>query len=145
MLLCTIGFSKKGLRDFISRLQRAGITKVIDVRLNNTSQLAGYAKKDDLAYILELVGIEYEHRTDLAPTESLLKDYKQKRVTWDEYEQVFLHNLAKRNAWGKKTLFSDDHQAVCLLCSEDKPQYCHRRLVAEDYCKHFPNVQIKHL
>lgn len=92
----TIGFSKKSLREFITRLKTAGVRKVIDVRLHNTSQLAGYAKKEDLEYVLELAGIAYEHRPELAPTEELLKGYKSGEITWPEYEKVYKDLLKKR-------------------------------------------------
>jgi uncharacterized protein (DUF488 family) len=96
MVVCTIGFSKKNLRELISKLKDAGVEKVMDIRLNNTSQLAGYAKKQDLEYVLDLVGIDYEHYPELAPTEELLKDYKGKKVSWDEYEKAFNAILDQR-------------------------------------------------
>ncbi|MGQ9826003.1 MAG: DUF488 domain-containing protein [Desulfotomaculales bacterium] len=142
----TIGFSKKSLREFITRLKNAGVRKVIDVRLHNTSQLAGYAKKEDLEYVLELAGIAYEHRPELAPTEELLKGYKNGEISWPEYEKVYKDLLAKR-----EPLKSGDFERlrqegpVCLLCAEDKPDRCHRRLLAE-YCRdRLPEVEIGHL
>lgn len=92
----TIGFSKKSLRHFIELLKVSNVTNLVDIRLNNTSQLAGYAKKDDLEYILELVGIEYKHDPSLAPDEDLLEAYKKKRIAWEQYEDRYFQILAER-------------------------------------------------
>jgi len=129
-IICTIGFSKKPLRKFVSLLQKAGVTKLIDTRLNNTSQLAGFAKKNDLAYILELVGIDYEHEPAMAPTEEILKGYKGKAITWISYEKSYVNLLENRNvlSLASKQILGD---RVCYLCSEEKPDFCHRRLLAE--------------
>ncbi|MGI6648932.1 MAG: DUF488 family protein [Bacillota bacterium] len=144
MTLYTIGFSKKNLREFITRLKKAGVSKIVDVRLNNTSQLAGYAKKQDLEYILDLVGIAYEHRPDLAPTEDILKGYKQKKITWNDYEKQFKNLLTQREPL--KNIYDDNKpSSICLLCSEDKPKQCHRRLVAEYFLERVDNLEIKHL
>lgn len=144
MVVCTIGFSKKNLREFITRLQNAGVNKVIDIRLNNTSQLAGYSKKQDLEFVLELVGIGYEHRPEFAPTETLLKDYKEKKVSWVDYENIFNNLLEERNPLAKIDL-KNEPEVICLLCSEDKPLKCHRRLVAEFIKKYNEDVHINHL
>jgi len=96
LVVYTIGFAKKNLRQFIAKLKEAGIKKVIDVRLNNTSQLAGYAKKDDLEYILSLVDIGYEHHPELAPTEELLKKFKKKQIRWQDYEKEYNNILLQR-------------------------------------------------
>ena len=140
MTIYTIGFTKKSLREFISKLQAAGVRRLIDVRLNNTSQLAGYAKKEDLAFVLSLVGIQYEHRENLAPTEVILKDYKGKRINWAEYEEQFVQLLSNR----QPTLDIND-TTICLLCSEEKPDYCHRRLVAEYFGNMDSTIEIRHL
>ncbi len=87
MIVCTIGFAKKNLRQFIEKLRGAVVKKVIDIRLHNTSQLASYAKMDDLEYILDLVGIVYEHHPELATTEEILASYKGKRISWSQYER----------------------------------------------------------
>ncbi|NSW83204.1 MAG: DUF488 domain-containing protein [Syntrophothermus sp.] len=144
MVIYTIGFSKKNLREFVARLKRAGVKKVIDIRLNNTSQLAGYAKKDDLAYVLELVGVEYEHLTNLAPTQDLLDSYKKKAISWPEYEKRFLNLLQEREASTYTNRIAES-DAVCFLCAEDKPNFCHRRLVAEYFASLIPGTRIEHL
>ena len=91
----TIGFSKKSLREFVKLLKDARVEKLIDIRLNNTSQLAGYAKKDDLAYIMELINIEYVHDVSLAPDNKLLSDYKKNLLDWSDYETRYLKFLKK--------------------------------------------------
>ncbi|MCL4439484.1 MAG: DUF488 domain-containing protein [Firmicutes bacterium] len=143
MVIHTIGFSKKNLKKFITRLKIADVKKIIDVRLNNTSQLAGYSKKEDLEYILNLVGINYEHIPDLAPTEELLKDYKNKKLTWADYEKKFKEILASRDPY--KKIIASQIANICLLCSEDKADECHRRLVAEYYFGDKPDMKINHL
>ena len=144
MIICTIGFSKKSLRKFVSKLQNAGVKKVLDIRLNNTSQLAGFAKKQDLEYVLELVGIDYEHRPEFAPTAELLKDYQNKQVTWDAYVPIFKSLLDQRNPLESFDL-KQQPDVFCLLCAEDKPVRCHRRLVAEYMQEHGAEIEIKHL
>ena len=144
MIICTIGFAKKDLRTFIKKLEAAGVNKVIDIRLHNTSQLAGYAKKDDLEYILSLVGIGYEHHPELAPTEEILDGYKNKKLSWPDYEKEFEALLTRRNPI-QSISFMDEKGPVCLLCAEDKPLQCHRRLVAEYYAAHSEGVKIRHL
>jgi len=144
MNLCTIGFAKKNLREFIRKLQLAKVTKIIDIRLHNTSQLAGYAKKDDLEYVLGLVGIGYEHHPELAPTEEILENYKKKKIAWQDYERQFKEVLLQRNPM-ESIDFLNERGSVCLLCAEDKPLQCHRRLVAEYYTAHVEGLEIKHL
>jgi len=140
----TIGHNKKSLRQFIDLLRQAQVTKVIDVRLNNTSQLVGFAKKEDLGFILELVGIEYEHLPQLAPTKEILKKFTQGK-NWDEYEGAYLQLLKERNPIALLEQHSEGNQTVCLLCSEEKPDQCHRRLLAEYMQSYFPNIKVYHL
>ena len=141
----TIGFGQKSLKKFIQLLKKAGVTRVIDVRLNNTSQLSGYAKRDDLQFILELVGIDYIHEVSLAPDKLLLDDYKKKNIDWSNYEERYVNGLVKK---GISNNFINSIQTgkACLLCSEHKPDYCHRRLLAEFIHQHnIETVEIKHL
>ncbi len=141
----TIGSSKKTLKEFISLLKAAEVTNLVDVRLNNTSQLAGFAKKDDLAYILELVGIEYAHEPSLAPDKNLLDDYKKRKVTWQEYERRYNEILTDRKIEGKANEVIGSGRPV-FLCSEEKAEHCHRRLLAEFIKKHAnEEIAITHL
>jgi uncharacterized protein (DUF488 family) len=142
--ICTIGFAKKPLRTFVELLKQANVQVVIDTRLHNTSQLSGYAKKDDLAFILEILGIGYIHDPLLAPTEEILKAYKNKEMAWGDYEEKYVELLKMRKV-------EQSHQdliakkTVCLLCSEHAPHYCHRRLLAEYLRKFYSDIEIVHL
>lgn len=143
--LFTIGFTQKSAEQFFEALLKAGVKRVIDTRLNNVSQLAGFAKQKDLAYFLRTVGgIEYIHLLDLAPTKDILDDYKKKRTSWETYEEKFNQLISNRQI--EKKVSIDLLSQSCLLCSEAKPHHCHRRLVAE-YLQHKldARIQIKHL
>ncbi|MBU0628490.1 MAG: DUF488 domain-containing protein [Nanoarchaeota archaeon] len=130
MIIYTIGFTKKSLEEFISLLKENNIQKIIDIRLNNSSQLAGFAKGNDLKYILGLVGIEYEHIQELAPDESIFKEYREDK-DWDLYEKRFLELMKQRKGAEIISGLLKDGKTACLLCSEDTSDKCHRRLVAE--------------
>jgi uncharacterized protein (DUF488 family) len=126
----TIGFTKKSARQFFEALQASGAKRVVDVRLNNVSQLAGFAKKDDLSYFLKAVcGMEYVHLPELAPTQEMLDRYKKQGGDWRVYEDQFLSLMRVRRI--EKTVSKEAVAEGCLLCSEDQPHHCHRRLVAE--------------
>ncbi len=143
MKLFTIGFTKTTAENFFSRLKNAGATKVIDVRLNNVSQLAGFAKKDDLKFFArEICGMGYKHMPELAPTKDILDAYKKRKGSWSDYETNFLELMAKRQI---EYIDEQDLDGGCLLCSEDKPHHCHRRLVAEYLKEKRGNVEIVHL
>jgi len=141
MKIYTIGFTKKTLEEFIKRLKRAEVQRIIDIRLNDASQLSGFAKSPDLAFILKQFGIEYISIKSLAPDKALLDKYK-KDKNWKEYEANFKALMNARNA--KKTLndLQLDKKTSCFLCSEDKPERCHRRLVAEMLDKNFEIVHL---
>ena len=127
----TIGFTKKNAEVFFNFLKKAKITKLIDVRINNVSQLAGFAKKDDLKFFLHELcnGAEYVHTPELAPTKEMLSAYRKGETPWEEYEIEFLDLMAKRDIQNKfKPEFFDKS---CLLCSEHKPHNCHRKLVVD--------------
>jgi uncharacterized protein (DUF488 family) len=140
----TIGFTKTTAESFFTRLANADVKTVIDVRLNNVSQLAGFAKKDDLQYFLKAIcQIEYEHRPELAPTQEMLDEYKKRRGAWATYEERFLELMAQRQV--EETVPRSSLNHACLLCSEDKPDHCHRRLVAEYLRKKWGELEIIHL
>ncbi|HDV7149675.1 TPA: DUF488 family protein [Yersinia enterocolitica] len=144
MKIYSIGFTEKSAEKFFSLIKSQPIKTLVDVRLNNISQLAGFAKKKDLQYFLhELCGVNYVHVPDLAPTKEMLDLYKKGNVSWEIYEENFLNLMAKRNIERiDKNLISDG----CLLCSEHKPHNCHRRLVIEYLNKHWDtNFEVKHL
>jgi uncharacterized protein (DUF488 family) len=144
MKLFTIGFTKTSADHFFTRLQSAGVKRLVDVRLHNVSQLAGFAKRDDLRYFLKAIcGIEYIHRPELAPTDGMLDDYKKHSGSWDEYVKRFLDLIASRRV--EETIEPSALDEACLLCSEDKPHHCHRRLVAEYLRDKWADVEIRHL
>lgn len=128
--LSTIGFTKTNAEGFFERLRKAGVKTVIDVRLHNTSQLAAFAKADDLAYFLKTIGdIKYLHQPLLAPTDSMLRAFKKEKGDWSTYENRFLALMNERQI--EKRLTPDSLDGACLLCSEATPHHCHRRLVCE--------------
>ncbi|HEU5424438.1 MAG TPA: DUF488 domain-containing protein [Nitrolancea sp.] len=140
----TIGFTQKSAETFFGLLQHAGVRRVLDARLHNTSQLAGFAKQDDLRYFLDAIGrIGYRHEPLLAPSEAIFSDYRKKAITWPEYESRF-HALLQERAIESR-LEPAELGGACLLCSEATPQRCHRRLVAEYLASHWPDVEIVHL
>jgi uncharacterized protein (DUF488 family) len=144
MRIFTIGFTKKSAEAFFTRLQHAGVKRLVDVRLNNISQLAGFTKKDDLQYFLKAIcNIEYVHLPALAPTAEILDAYKkQKNGDWELYERRFLDLMSSRQIENTvRELLADG----CLLCSEEKPFHCHRRLVAEYLKEHWGDVEIEHI
>jgi uncharacterized protein (DUF488 family) len=144
MKVFTIGFTKKTARRFFELLRDSDTKRVLDVRLNNVSQLAGFAKKDDLAYFLkEIGGMEYIHLPALAPTQEMLDEYKKRGGDWKAYETRFLELMKQRRI--EETIPREVAADGCLLCSEDKPHYCHRRLVAEYLKQHWGDVDIDHL
>ena len=144
MRVYTIGFTKKSAEAFFTGLQRAGVKRLIDVRRNNNSQLAGFSKRDDLAYFLRAIaGIEYVHLLDLAPTQELLDRYKKTDRDWPAYERDFLRLIAGRKI--ERTVAPELLDGGCLLCSEHQPHHCHRRLVAEYLRDQWGDVRIEHL
>jgi uncharacterized protein (DUF488 family) len=142
----TIGFTRTTAERFFGRLKSNRIERLLDVRLNNKSQLAGFAKRDDLAYFLrELVGAEYEHAPLLAPTQDILDGFKKKgQMPWEEYERRFNSLLREREVESKLSPREFSRRTV-LLCSESTPEHCHRRLVAEYLQEHWGEVEIVHL
>lgn len=144
MKLFTIGFTKKSAEAFFTKLKRSGAKRVVDVRLNNVSQLAGFAKRNDLQFFLrEICHMDYVHVPELAPTQDILDEYKKNKGDWAVYEQKFLELMRKREIEKKidPAVIADG----CLLCSEDKPHHCHRRLVAEYLKSHWSDVEVSHI
>lgn len=142
--LYTIGFTKKTLRRFIELLRAAGVDAVVDIRLRPSSQLAGYAKQDDLAFVLEQFGIAYEHQPQLAPTGAILDGYRANR-DWERYVARFMPLLHERRAEAIGEEVLARYAAPCLLCSEAIADRCHRRLVAEYWQAFQPELEIVHL
>ena len=144
MKLFTIGFTKKSAESFFTSLKNAGVRRLLDVRLNNVSQLAGFTKRDDLRYFTKAIcGIDYVHVPVLAPTKDILDAYKKQKGDWGLYERQFLDLMRSRRVESEVSRELVD--GACLLCSEEKPHHCHRRLVAEYLEEQWGGVEIEHL
>ncbi len=142
--LYTIGFAKKSAREFFTALKDNGVKTLIDVRLNNVSQLAAFTKKNDLPYFLkEICDINYDHRPEFAPTKEVLDTYKKKEITWLDYEIKYYAILRERQVCKQITL--DKLDMACLLCSEPTAEKCHRRLLAEFLKHHYGEIIVKHI
>jgi uncharacterized protein (DUF488 family) len=144
MKIFTIGFTKKSAEVFFTLLRQAQVKRLIDIRLNNVSQLAGFTKKDDLRFFTnEICHIEYVHLTQFAPTQEIIDSVrKSKNVDWSEFEHEFLDLMRSRKVERTSRELLD---GGCLLCSEEKPEHCHRRLVAEYLKSRWRDVKIEHL
>jgi uncharacterized protein (DUF488 family) len=144
MKIFTIGFTKKSAEVFFTKLQRAGVKRLVDIRLNNVSQLAGFTKQDDLRYFTKTIcNIEYVHLPDLAPTKEILDEFKKNKGDWKAYERQFIDLMKIRRIEDKVPRELLD--GGCLLCSEDKPHHCHRRLVAEYLREKWGEIEIEHI
>jgi len=141
----TVGYKGKPLAAFIKQIQDAGIDAVIDVRLRNTSHLAGYTKRNDLAFLLEEgFHIAYEHRPELAPTPEILEAYRDGK-DWEAYERQFLPLLVERDAVDVGRELLTRYRAPCLLCAEPTAEHCHRRLIAEHWAAYLDGLSVTHL
>ena len=144
MKIFTIGFTKKSAEQFFTRLKQPGLVRLLDVRLNNVSQLAGFAKMKDLKFFLrEICDIDYVHLTELARTQDILDAYKKNGGDWSVYETAFLALMAARRV--EETVDKNLLGGGCLLCSEPTPEHCHRRLVAEYLREKWGDMEIEHL
>jgi uncharacterized protein (DUF488 family) len=139
----TIGFTRKPARTFFGQLRESGASRLVDVRLKNASQLAGFSKRDDLEYFLaELCDMDYVHELRLAPTKSMLDAYRRQGMDWEAYERSFIDLMAERRV--EQSVPRELLDNAVLLCSEPTPRQCHRRLVAEYLAEHW-DVEISHL
>lgn len=149
MKIYTIGFTQKSAQKFFDLLKANNIRLLVDIRLNNASQLAGFTKGNDLKYFLkEICNSQYVHLLDLAPTKDILDGYKKGDMSWEEYEETYVDLLNRRGA--KEVLkqkLKEDFDHICLLCSEATPDKCHRRLAAEYIKERFAdqNIEIIHI
>ena len=143
--LYTIGFTKKSAEQFFELLKKNRVQTLVDVRISNSSQLAGFAKGSDLRYFLKQIGnIGYRHIADFAPTKEQLSDYRAGKVSWAEYERVFAELMTRRHV--NQRFKAADFDNCCFLCSEETPEHCHRRLLAEHLRQQdTENVRIVHL
>lgn len=144
MKIYTLGFARKSAEEFFTLLDLHDVKRIVDVRLSNASQLAGFTKKGDLAYFLrELLGMGYAHLPELAPSRELFDAYRKEGLAWDAFEAQFLDLMAERRIEARvdKAILSGG----CLLCSEPTAEQCHRRLVAEYLRDRWGDVEIVHL
>ena len=142
--LLTIGFTKKTAEQFFESLKKNGVKKLVDIRINNKSQLAGFAKGVDLKYFVkEINGIPYIYIPDFAPTKELLSDYQNKKVDWIGYQKVFRQLIESRQIDKKYNI--KDFDNACFLCSEELPDKCHRRLIVEYFKEKNEDIQIVHI
>ena len=145
MEIHTIGFTRKSASQFFEILSTAGIRRLIDIRLHNSGQLAGFTKQGDLEYFLRaILDASYHHEPLLTPSEELLKDWRAKRITWDDYERTFTRLLDERHVAKRLDTSLFDIPNV-LLCSEATPEHCHRRLAAEYLQRAWGDVRVVHL
>ena len=145
MILYTIGFTKKSAKEFFDLLNDNHIKRLIDIRLNNASQLAGFTKGNDLSYFMdEICKAEYIHDIQLAPTKEILDNYKSKEISWEKYEQLFIELLNQRKTYERLSkIYNNDFDKSCLLCSELTADKCHRRLVAEFIQRNCSDTEIE--
>ena len=146
MDLFTIGFTQKSAEQFFELIKKHKIELLLDIRLNNKSQLAGFTKGSDLKYFLAQISeCQYEHCIDCAPTKEILDAYKKGQISWEDYERLYLPLMEKRRAVELVLKKAAQYERVCLLCSEPTPAQCHRRLLAELVAAFDPNIRIKHI
>lgn len=145
MKIYTIGYSQKSAAQFFYELKQiAGLSKVIDVRLNNSSQLAGFTKKGSLDFFLkEILAVSYYHLPILSPTKKIFSDYKRKIISWTSYTEQFLYLMEERNIETRLNPKMLDNS--CLLCSEHSPEHCHRRLIVEYLSHRWENLEVLHI
>ena len=144
MRVFTIGFTKKSAREFFDKLRRPGLVRLLDVRLNNISQLAGFTKRDDLSFFCQaILSVEYLHLPELAPTQEMLDRYKKNGGDWLDYEAKFLALMSERKV--EDNIARELIDGGCLLCSEPTPENCHRRLVAEYLRSKWGDLEIEHI
>jgi uncharacterized protein (DUF488 family) len=141
----SIGFTQRTAEEFFGVLREAGVKRLMDVRLNNTSQLAAFAKRDDLRFFLrEICGAEYVHEPMLAPTQGMLDAYKKRKGAWAEYEREFVGLMRERRV--EETILREGFEMpTALLCSERTAEHCHRRLVMEYLAEAWGGVELRHL
>lgn len=146
MRIYTIGFTKKNACEFFELIKKNNIEIVLDIRLNNKSQLAGFAKGRDLDYFLsEICNCRYQHCIEFAPTEKILEGYKKGNISWDEYVEQYTTLILKRGDYKNFEDKYSDYKNICLLCSESTAIHCHRRLAAEIIAKDNKQINIKHI
>lgn len=146
MNLYTIGFTQKSAQQFFKLIKENEIELLLDIRLNNTSQLAGFSKGNDLEYFLkELCNCDYKHALEFAPTENILNAYKKKEIKWDSYTKEYASLITSRNVVPEFDELFNQYKSICLLCSEPTHEHCHRGVLASLIIDAYPLAEVKHL
>ena len=147
MNLYTIGFTQKNAQEFFSLLKYNKIELLIDIRLNNKSQLAGFTKDPDLKFFLDqILKAQYVHDIIFAPTKELLDNYKKGLISWEGYEKEYNTMISTRQIEKVfNNIVQNKFQNICLLCSEATPECCHRRLLAEYLQRLNSEINIIHI
>jgi uncharacterized protein (DUF488 family) len=146
MRIYTIGFTKKSASEFFELIKENKISMILDIRLSNSSQLAGFSKAPDLEFFLhEICRCKYAHDLDFAPTAELMEDFKSKKINLAQYETLYIELMESREAIPHFLKDYLHYENVCLLCSEETSATCHRRVFAELLLKNIPGASLKHL
>lgn len=146
MNVYTIGFTQKSAEQFFELIKKNNIELLVDVRLNNKSQLAGFTKGNDLRYFLsEICHCKYKHCIEYAPTKDILDGYKKKEITWDDYVERYINLMNKRGDYKNFIAKFGSYNNICLLCSEPTVEHCHRKLIAELIAQDSPQAKITHI
>lgn len=129
MKVFTIGINNKSAEQFFRLLSDNKIIKIIDIRLNNTTQLCGFSKMNDLKFFLKrILNIEYEYISDFAPTKDIMVSYRENK-DWNKFKTDYLKLLENRKV--KESYQNYDFRNTCFLCSEDDADNCHRKILSE--------------
>jgi len=146
MEIFSIGFTQKSASEFFGILKANGIERLVDVRLNNTSQLAAFAKQGDLAYFLrEICDADYDHEPLLAPTQEIIDLVRKQKPDWESFSKSYLALIRSRKVDGVLSKESFKKKRTVLLCSEATAEHCHRRLALEYLQKKWDDVTVRHL
>lgn len=146
MKIFTMGFTKKSAEQFFELISENEIELLIDVRLNNQSQLAGFTKGRDLKFFLKkLCDCKYEHNILFAPTKEILNGYKKRQIPWEDYVVQYNRLIAHRNVQNVFRTKYGEFNNVLLLCSEPTAENCHRRLLAEKLKQDISDIEIIHI
>ena len=144
MQIFTIGYTKKSAREFFGLIKANEIDVLVDVRLYNNTQLAGFSKSRDLEFFLAaLCGCGYVWAKQFAPSPALFNDYKSGQIDWAACEAVYRDFLNAHTGLDFFRLYRN--KRICLLCAEETPECCHRRLLAEKIADEYDGTEITHL
>jgi uncharacterized protein (DUF488 family) len=141
----TIGSTQSTAEHFFGRLSEAGVERVVDVRLSNSSQLAGFAKAQDLQYFLRrLIDVDYVYEPLLAPTQEIRDAYRKQKGSWEEYADSFMALMKERSIENRLDPRAFE-TPTALLCSEASADRCHRSLVVAYLAQHWDDVSAVNL